>query len=110
MKLIIKTYYTFYLLLYYLIKLIQANFILAFEILTPRMRLKPFFIEIPLHIKSDFGLLMFSNLLSMTPGSLSIDMDHAKKTLMVHILTKDDPRESEKQMMWMQQLIHQITG
>jgi multisubunit Na+/H+ antiporter MnhE subunit len=66
--------------------LVQSNLIIAYDILTPKMRIKPDIIYVSITIKSDFGLLLFSNLVSMTPGSLSIDMNKEKTILEIHVL------------------------
>lgn len=86
MKLILKPYYIVTFILFYLSKLVEANLYIAYDIITPRLRINPSFIKVPLTLKSDFGLLLFSNLLSMTPGSLSIDITHDRKTMLVHVL------------------------
>lgn len=86
MKLFVKIYYIIAFLFFYLVKLVQANFYIAWDILTPRMHTKPEILEIDVDIESDFGVLLFSNLLSMTPGTLSMDLSVDKKKLLVHVL------------------------
>ena len=86
MRIIKKIYYIVEFIVFYIFKLIQSNLIIAFDILTPKMRTKPDFIYVPITIESDFGLLLFSNLVSMTPGSLSIDMNKEKTILEIHVL------------------------
>ena len=71
---------------YYLYNLAKANLYIAWDILTPKMHMKPAFMEIPVRLETDFGLLLFSNLLSMTPGTISIDISEDKKTVQVHVL------------------------
>lgn len=86
MKIIRKIYYILDFLIYYFIQLIKSNLFIAYDILTPTNYINPGFIEVPLNIKSDLGLLLFNNLLSMTPGSLSIDISNDKKYMTVHLL------------------------
>jgi len=86
MKLIKKIYYVLEFTGFYLYNLAAANIFIAWDILTPKMRMKPAFMEIPVTLKSDFGLLLFSNLLSMTPGTISMDISEDKKTVQVHVL------------------------
>jgi multicomponent Na+:H+ antiporter subunit E len=90
MKLLLKIYYALVFLLFYLAKLVQANIYIAWDILTPRMHTNPAIIEVEVDIKSNFGILLFSNLLSMTPGTLSMDLSADKKGLLVHVLYNQD--------------------
>jgi multisubunit Na+/H+ antiporter MnhE subunit len=110
MKIIKKIYFTLEFIAYYLYNLAKANLYIAWDILTPKMHMKPAFMEIPVKLKSDFGLLLFSNLLSMTPGTISIDISKDKKTVQVHVLyyTTDELVLSE--FFRMQKKIDRITG
>lgn len=71
---------------FYLFNLVKSNLLIASDILRPIMRSKTAFINIPLRLKTDAGLLLFSNLVSMTPGSLSYEITDDRKQLVVHIL------------------------
>ncbi len=86
MKAIKKIYLVISFLIFYLLKLIQANIYIAYDILTPKMYTNPGFVWIPLKVNSDIGILLLSNLLSMTPGTLSVDIDHERKKLLIHCL------------------------
>ncbi len=87
MKLI---YYIPEFILFYLFKLVQSNFYIAYIILSPKMKTNPGFVEFPLTISSSAGLLLFSNLMSMTPGTLSVDISNDRKIMLVHVLFKED--------------------
>ena len=109
MKLFLKPYYIVTFILFYLYKLVEANLYIAYDILTPRLRIKPGFIKVPLTLKSNFGLLLFSNLLSMTPGSLSIDITDDKKTMLVHVLYETTEDDMLKEFKVIQDKIKRIT-
>jgi multisubunit Na+/H+ antiporter MnhE subunit len=108
MKIIDKIYQIISFILFYLYKLIQANFFIAWDILTPGMRVDPAIIRVPVTIKSDFGILLFSNLLSMTPGSLSLDISMDKKFLLVHVLYNQDSEKTLKEIGKIQERIRKI--
>lgn len=108
MKLILKFYYIVIFILFYLSKLVEANLYIAYDIVTPKLRIKPNFIKVPLILKSDFGMLLFSNLLSMTPGSLSIDITRDRKTMWVHILYQTTEENMLKEFEDMQAKIKRI--
>lgn len=110
MKLLKRLYYIFYLLAYYLVKLVAANLYIAWDILTPRMRTNPGLIEVDIAYEKDLGLLLLSNLLSMTPGTLSIDIDPAKEKLKVHVLYLDRKKETLNEIERMKAFIQKIIG
>ena len=110
MKILKKIYYSLAFILFYLGKLLQANFIIAMDILTPKMKGNPRFMDVPVIVKSDLGLLLFSNLLSMTPGTLSMDISEDKKTIMVHVLYFSTEERLMNDFNQMQKKIQRITG
>ncbi|MCR9107682.1 Na+/H+ antiporter subunit E [Marivita sp. XM-24bin2] len=71
-------------------ELIVSSLAVAFDILTPRHRARPAIIEVPLDVKSDTGILLVTNLISLTPGTLSLDVSEDRKTLLVHAMFADD--------------------
>ncbi len=95
--------------LFYLSKLVQSNFYMAYIILSPKMKTQPGFIEFPLKIKSSAGLLLFSNLMSMTPGTLSADIASDRKTLLIHALMLDDYQKNMEEIESIQKRILRIT-
>ena len=90
MKTLKLIYYIPEFILFYLVKLVQSNFYMAYIILSPKMKTQPGFIEFPLKIKSSAGLLLFSNLMSMTPGTLSVEISNDRKKLLIHALLITD--------------------
>ncbi|HRO67054.1 MAG TPA: Na+/H+ antiporter subunit E [Pseudobdellovibrionaceae bacterium] len=82
---------------FYIGNVLHANFRLAIDILRPRMRLRPGFIKIPLKVESDFEILVYANLETMTPGTFVIDVSADREFLLVHSMyVSDDPRERQK--------------
>lgn len=109
MKIIRKTYHFIVFLGLYQVKLISANLFIARDILTPRMRINPGIIEVEVNLKSDFGILLLSNLVSMTPGTLSMDLDRERNILLVHLLYMDKKENTEKEIEGIMRRIRHIT-
>lgn len=105
MKILKRIYYLLDFIIFYFWKLVKANLFIAYDIITPRMHTRPGFIEIPLGLTTDLGLLLFSNLLSMTPGSLSIDVQPDRKNLLIHVLYKDNEAAIIAEIMKVQEKI-----
>ncbi|MDJ1006562.1 MAG: Na+/H+ antiporter subunit E [Paracoccaceae bacterium] len=72
-------------------ELIVSSVAVAWDVVTPRHRARPAIIDVPLDVKSDAGLLLVTNLISLTPGTLSLDVSDDRKTLKVHAMFADDP-------------------
>ncbi|MDX9748110.1 MAG: Na+/H+ antiporter subunit E [Paludibacter sp.] len=87
MKAIRLIYYIPEFLLYYLIQLLKANFQMAYITLSPKMNIKAGFVEYSINLHSSGGLLMLCNLISMTPGTISVDVDEHQEVLLVHVLS-----------------------
>lgn len=61
-------------------------------VLTPniRARLKPGIIAFPLTVKSDAEITLLANLITLTPGTLSVDVSDDRSTLYVHAISVPD--------------------
>jgi multisubunit Na+/H+ antiporter MnhE subunit len=103
-------YYIPEFIVFYLAELVKANFYIAYIILSPKMKTQPGFIEFPLKIKSPAGLLLFSNLISMTPGSLSAEISEDKKTLLIHALMINDKQKAMDEFENIQKRILRLTN
>lgn len=76
---------------FYLKELVFANLRVAHDALTPTHHMRPGIVAIPLDARTDLEILLLANLISMTPGSLSIDVATDRSVLYVHALYVDDP-------------------
>lgn len=64
----------------------------AWDVVTPRHRSRPALIEMPLSVRSDAGILLVTNLISLTPGTLSLDVSEDRSTLLIHAMFGEDPQ------------------
>lgn len=74
------------LLVFFLYELVKANLQVAYEVITPKLNMTPGIIMVPLDVKSDIAITMLANMISLTPGTLSIDVSNDKKVLFVHAM------------------------
>lgn len=75
---------------YFIKELIIANLKVAFDVITPKDYMKPAIVAVPLDVKSDLEITLFANLLTLTPGTLSLDVSTDKSVLYVHALYVKD--------------------
>lgn len=71
-------------------ELILSSIRVAGIVLRPHMRLKPAIIAYPLRVDRDFEITLLANLITLTPGTLSIDVSEDRKTLFVHCIDAPD--------------------
>ena len=89
----LRAYRIVRLMLYFLYDLCVSSIQVAYDVLTPKDRSNPAILEMPLDVKSDIEILLVTNLISLTPGTLSLDVTPDHKTLIVHAMFADDPDE-----------------
>lgn len=75
---------------FYVLKIIQANFQLSYQIITPGLKMKPGILKIPVNLSHDQAILLLINLISMTPGTFTMDLSPDKKHILVHALILSD--------------------
>lgn len=90
MQVLIKIKQIVFFVAFYIWELILSNLRVIHDVLTPRQYMQPGIISIPLDAKSDLELLVLANLISMTPGTLSIDISPDKKILYLHVMYLKD--------------------
>lgn len=76
---------------FYLVELIRANVRVAVDVVTPTSRAQPGIVAVPLDARTDVEITLLSNLITMTPGSLSIDVSDDRSVIYVHSMFIDDP-------------------
>lgn len=76
--------------IFYFKELFFSSFVLARDILWPARQFKHGIVAVDIDIQSDFGILLFSNLLSMTPGTLTIELTPERDRIYIHTMYLDD--------------------
>ena len=68
---------------------------LAWVLIQPRLKIAPGIVAIPLDVTTDFEIATLASAITLTPGTLSVDLGRDRKTdeqvLFVHTLFTDDP-------------------
>ncbi|MBO6893627.1 MAG: Na+/H+ antiporter subunit E [Roseibium sp.] len=73
-------------------ELILSAWRVAMIVLRPKIELQPGIIAFPLTVDRDFEITMLANLITLTPGTLSVDVSEDRKTLYVHCIDVPDPQ------------------
>lgn len=79
--------------LFFLYELIKANIQVAYEVMTPTLHMQPGIVSVPLDVKTDLEITVLANLISLTPGTLSLDVSESREILYVHAMYVLDREE-----------------
>lgn len=75
---------------FFLKELVLANLRVAHDVVTPRLYMQPAIVAIPLDAATDVEITMLANMLTMTPGTLSLDVSPDRRTLYIHAMFAGD--------------------
>jgi multicomponent Na+:H+ antiporter subunit E len=75
-------------LLYYipvfLWEMIKANIDVAYRVMHPKLPIKPGIVKVKTKLKSESGLTFLANSITLTPGTMSVDIDKENGYIYVH--------------------------
>lgn len=83
---------------FFFYELIVSSLRVVWDILTPTHNSRPGIVAMPLDAETDAEILLVANLISLTPGSLSLDLASDRKTLYVHAMFVDDPEALRREL------------
>lgn len=73
-------------------EIILANFRVAYDVLTPRYRAKPALLYVPLDCSSDLQRTWLAIVISLTPGTLALEITEDKHNLLLHSMYCEDEK------------------
>lgn len=71
---------------YFALDLFQASGQVVLTVLRPRLQLRQAVVAVPVRGASDSLLTLLANAISLTPGTLTLEVDRPQSTLYVHVL------------------------
>ena len=78
---------------FFFFELIKANLQVAFDVVTKKFYLKPGIVKVPLEAETNIEISLLANLITLTPGTLSLDVSQDRKVLYVHAMYVTDKDE-----------------
>jgi len=76
---------------YVIWEILRAGFRVAYDVLTPQNHMRPGIVAVPLDAQSGTEIFVLASLVTLTPGSVSLDVSADGKTLYVHEMYLSDP-------------------
>ena len=78
----------------FFIALTKANLDVAYRVITNKI--KPGIVKISPELKTDLGISMLANSITLTPGTLSVDIDEETNDLYIHWINVDEKALEKK--------------
>ncbi|MCL7411874.1 MAG: Na+/H+ antiporter subunit E [Methanosarcinaceae archaeon] len=74
-----------------IIEILKANIMVARIVISPNIDIKPGIIAVPIDTKTNGGITAIANTITLTPGTLTIDISDDRSVLYVHCIDASDP-------------------
>lgn len=91
---LLRFWYLIYFVLFFLFELFRSSVRVAADVLRPNLygNIQPGIVAIPLEVETDTEITLLANIISLTPGTLSLDLSDDKRVLYIHAMYGgDDP-------------------
>jgi multicomponent Na+:H+ antiporter subunit E len=76
---------------FFIWELALSSLRVAWDVVTPKNYRRPGVVGVPLDAETDAEITLLALLVTLTPGSLTLDVSHDRRTLYVHSMFVDDP-------------------
>ncbi|CAM3793531.1 Na+/H+ antiporter subunit E [Alkalicoccus chagannorensis] len=80
------------------VKLIQSNIDMIKIVLSPKLDITPGIIAVPTELKTDWEVTLLANLISLTPGTLTMNFSEDGRVLYVHSIHVPDKDKAIKEI------------
>jgi multicomponent Na+:H+ antiporter subunit E len=82
----------------YAVEVIVSSLRIAWEVITPVPRRRPGIIRVPLEVKTDTEIAVLANLITFTPGTVTLDISEDRTSMYVHDMFIDHPKASRERI------------
>lgn len=79
-------------------EIIWANLRVAFVVLMPGLRAQPAILYFPLSCTNNIQITVLANIISLTPGTLTLEISKDKKNLLLHTMFFTDKEKLVKSL------------
>jgi multicomponent Na+:H+ antiporter subunit E len=71
-------------------ELVLSSLQVAYDVITPEDKREPAIVSVPLDVRSDLGIALLANLVTLTPGTLALGLSTDRRELLVHAMFAPD--------------------
>ena len=72
--------------LFFFTELLLSALRVAWLVVQPKFNLRPAIVAYPLTVSTDAQITLLANMITLTPGTLSVDVSADRKTLYIHAI------------------------
>lgn len=83
---------------FFVVEIVVANLRMAYYVVMPLSRMRPAVLAVPLEELNETELTVFSNLITLTPGTLSLDISDDRRVIYVHFMWYDDAESARRNL------------
>lgn len=95
--------------LFFLKQLVTSNLRLAYDVVTPTHHMRPGIVSVPLTAETDAEITLLANLITLTPGTLSLDLSNDRRRLYVHFMYMEkDAEHSAEQIKMLERRVLEV--
>ncbi|MEM6679989.1 MAG: Na+/H+ antiporter subunit E [Pseudomonadota bacterium] len=94
MNILLKPVHIVWLVIYFMYELLRSAWRVFYTVMTPGLDISPAFHALPLDAQSDMAITLTGNLITLTPGTLTVDVTPDRKFLLIHSMYTDDGPEA----------------
>lgn len=76
------------------LEVVRSGIRVSYLLLHPNLPVSPGLVAVPLDVTSDEAITVFAGMITMAPGSISVELSDDRKYLFVHALEADDPHKA----------------
>ncbi|MDP8969992.1 MAG: Na+/H+ antiporter subunit E [Actinomycetota bacterium] len=89
---------------YFAAKLAEANVIVAWEVVTPTNRIQEGIVAVPLETTSDVVTTLVANMVSLMPGTVTVEASDHPRIIYVHVLHLRDVESMREEVRRLEEL------
>lgn len=75
----------------YAYEVLKSSLRIAWEVVTPTTHRRPGIIEVPLDVETDAEIALLANLVTFTPGTVTLDISEDRTRMIVHDMFIEEP-------------------
>lgn len=93
---------------YFLSEMLKANLQVAYDVITPKYFFKPGIVRFPLKASSDLEINLLSMFISLTPGTILLDVSEDKKSMIIHVMYLENKESFISRMQYSERKLLEI--
>ncbi len=99
---------------YFAVQLVKSNLQVAWTVVSPRPNVRTAIVAVPMHVASDGIVTVVANAVTLTPGTLTVDVrdsdDGTPPVIYVHVLQFDDAESVRAEVLHLERLAVRAFG